>query len=87
MPDWIADKKRRAERIREAKAELDAEAKAAAEAQLKAAAEAQERRDAEGRRKGGRKAAPSTTSSSWPRGGVCPKRCRWPLEQANGRAK
>jgi hypothetical protein len=24
------------------------------------------------------------TSSSWPRGGVW-KRCRWPLEQANGR--
>jgi len=61
MPDWIADKKRRAERIREAKAELEAEAKAAAEAKLKAAAEAQERREAEGRRKGGRKAAPPTT--------------------------
>jgi hypothetical protein len=30
--------------------------------------------------------APSTTSSGWPRGGVCPKRCRWPLEQANGRS-
>src|SRR5580700_2895458 len=59
MPDWIADKKRRAERIREAKAEL--EAKAAAEAKLKAAAEAQERRDAEGRRKGGRNAAPPST--------------------------
>jgi hypothetical protein len=28
LPDWIADKKRRAERIREAKAELEAEAKA-----------------------------------------------------------
>jgi hypothetical protein len=26
MPDWIADKKRRAERIRQAKAELEAEA-------------------------------------------------------------
>jgi transposase len=61
MPDWIADKKRRAERIREAKAELEAEAKAVAEAKLKAAAEAQERREAEGRRKGGRKAAPPTT--------------------------
>jgi len=61
MPDWIADKKRRAERIREAKAELEAEAKAAAEAKLKAAAKAQERREAEGRRKGGRKAAPPST--------------------------
>ena len=61
MPDWIADKQRRAERIRQAKAELEAEAKAAAEAKLKAAAEAQEQRDAEGRRKGGRKAAPPAT--------------------------
>ena len=32
----------------------------------------------------GPSSAPSTTSSSWPRGGICPKRCRWPLEQANG---
>src|SRR5712692_1152635 len=61
MPDWVADKKRRAERIRQAKAELEAEAKAAAEAKLKAAAEAQEQREAEGRRKGGRKAAPPST--------------------------
>src|SRR5450432_2289272 len=61
MPDWIADKKRRAERIRQAKAELEAEAKAAAEAKLKAAAQAQEQRKAEGRRKGGRKAAPPST--------------------------
>ena len=29
MPDWVADKKRRAEKIRNAKAELEAEAKAA----------------------------------------------------------
>src|SRR6516165_4607478 len=41
MPDWVADKQRRAEKIRQAKAELEAEAK----------------REAEGRRKGGRKAA------------------------------
>ncbi len=61
MPDWVADKKRRAERIRKAKAELEAEAKAAAEAKLKAAAEAQEQREAEGRRKSGRKAAPPST--------------------------
>src|SRR5580658_1895486 len=40
MPDWVADKKRRAEKIRNAKAELEAEAKAAAEAKLKAEAEA-----------------------------------------------
>ena len=35
MPDWVADKKRRAEKIREAKAELEAEARAAAEAERK----------------------------------------------------
>ena len=61
MPEWVADKQRRAERIRQAKAELEAEAKAAAEAKLKAAAAAQEQREAEGRRKGGRKAAPPAT--------------------------
>src|SRR5258705_874020 len=48
MPDWVADKQRRAEKIREAKAELEAEAKAAAEAKLKAEAEAAEKREAEG---------------------------------------
>lgn len=62
MPDWVADKKRRAERIRKAKAELEAEAKAAAEAKLKAQAEAAEKREAEGRRKGGRQAAPPSTA-------------------------
>jgi hypothetical protein len=40
MPEWVADKKRRAETIRKAKAELEEEAKAAAEAKLKAEAEA-----------------------------------------------
>jgi hypothetical protein len=44
MPDWVADEKRRAERIGEAKAELEAEAKAAAEAKLKVAAETAENR-------------------------------------------
>jgi transposase len=58
MPEWVADKKRRAERIRKAKAELETEAKAAAEAKLKAEAEAEEKREAEGRRKRGPKAAP-----------------------------
>jgi transposase len=62
MPAWVADKQRRAERIRQAKAELEAEAKAMAEAKLKAQAEAAEQRAAEGRRKGGRKAAPPTTA-------------------------
>ena len=58
MPDWVTDKRRRAERIRQAKAELEAEAKASAEAKLKAAAEAQQRREAEGRKKSGPPAAP-----------------------------
>jgi transposase len=61
LPDWVVDKKRRAEKIRQAKAELEAEAKAAAEARLQAAAEAEAKREAEGRRKGGRKAAPPST--------------------------
>ena len=43
MPDWVADKQKRLEKIREAKAELEAEAKAAAEVERKARAEAEER--------------------------------------------
>jgi transposase len=58
MPDWVADKKRRAEAIRAAKAELEAEAKAVAEAKAKEEAAAEEKRQAEGRKKPGRKAAP-----------------------------
>jgi transposase len=55
MPDWVADKQRRAEKIRQAKAQLEAEAKAAAEAELKEQAEAAAKQEAEGRRKGGRR--------------------------------
>src|SRR5712671_4516433 len=62
MPDWVADKQRRAEKIRAAKAELEAEAKAAAEAKLKAEDEAARKREAEGRRNGGRQAAPPSTA-------------------------
>jgi transposase len=58
MPQWVADKTRRAARIRAAKAELEAEAKAAADAKLAAAVEAQRQREAEGRKKPGRQAAP-----------------------------
>jgi hypothetical protein len=58
MPDWVADKKRRAEKIRAAKAELEAEAKAAAAAKAKVEAEAEEKRKAEGRKKPGKPAAP-----------------------------
>ena len=48
LPKWVADKKKRVEKIRAAKAELEAEAKAAAAA--KAKAQAEERRQAEGRK-------------------------------------
>src|SRR5271169_4850161 len=58
LPDWVADKKKRAEKIRAAKAELEAEAKAAAAAKAKGQAEAEERRQAEGRKKSGKPAAP-----------------------------
>ena len=50
MPDWVADKQKRLEKIREAKAALEAEAEAAAEAESKAQAEAEDKRQAEGRR-------------------------------------
>jgi len=60
MPDWVADKKRRAETIRAAKAALEAEAKAAAEAKVKEEAAAEEKRRAKGRKKPGPKAAPAS---------------------------
>src|ERR1700741_5238531 len=44
MPDWVADKQKRLEKIREAKAALEAEAKAAAEGGSTGRAEAEERR-------------------------------------------
>lgn len=58
LPAWVADKKRRAAKIRAAKAELEAEARAACEAKEQAAAEAEEKRRAEGRKKPGPPAAP-----------------------------
>ena len=60
MPDWVADKKRRAERIRAAKAALEAEAKAVAEAKVKEKAAAEEKRQAEGRKKPSPKASPAS---------------------------
>src|SRR5260370_933900 len=59
MPDWVSDKQKRLEKIRQAKAELEAEARAAAEAETKARAEAQEQRQAEGRKKTGKTAGPA----------------------------
>ncbi len=61
MPDWVADKEKRLEKIRQAKAELEAEARAAAAAEGKARAEAQDRRKAEGRNKTGKTPAPPKT--------------------------
>jgi transposase len=52
LPAWVADRKRRAAKIRAAQAELEAEAKA------EAAAEAEAKRQAEGRKKSGPPAAP-----------------------------
>lgn len=51
LPKWVADKQRRIEKIRLAKAELEAEAKAAAEEERRIKAEAEARRIAEGRKK------------------------------------
>jgi transposase len=58
MPDWVADKEKRLQKIRKAKAALEAEAKAAAEAEIQARAEAEGRRQAEGRKKTGKPPAP-----------------------------
>jgi hypothetical protein len=58
MPDWVADKEKRLQKIREAKAALEAEARAAAEAEIQARAEAEGRRQAEGRKKTGGPPAP-----------------------------
>jgi transposase len=58
LPDWVADKHKRLEKIGQAKAELEAEARAAAEAESKARAAAEDRRKAEGRPRTGKPAAP-----------------------------
>ena len=58
MPDWVADKAKRLEKIREAKAALEAEAKAAAEAEMKARAEAGDRRKAAGGKQSAKTPAP-----------------------------
>lgn len=58
MPAWVADKQKRLEKIREAKAALEAEARAAAAAERKRRAETQERRIADGRKKNGKTPKP-----------------------------
>jgi transposase len=58
LPDWVADKQKRLEKLRAAKAELEAEAKAAAEEELRRRAAAEAKRIAEGRKKNGKTPAP-----------------------------
>lgn len=58
LPDWVANKQKRLEKIRQAKAELEAQARAAAEAESKARAAAEDKRKAEGGKKAGKAAAP-----------------------------
>jgi flagellar biosynthesis GTPase FlhF len=62
MPDWVADKHKRLEKIRAAKAELEAEAKAAAAQEERRQEEALKQRKAQqGRKKNGRTPAPPKT--------------------------
>jgi len=58
LPAWVADKRKRLEKIAEAKAALEAEAKAAAEEEMRRRAEAEKKRRAAGRKKSGRAPAP-----------------------------
>ena len=58
MPAWVADKRQRLAKIREAKAALEAEAQAAAAAERRHREQAEERRKAAGRKKNGRTPAP-----------------------------
>lgn len=61
LPSWVADKQKRLEKIRQAKAELEAQAKAAAEEEMRRRAEAEAQRKAEGRKKTGKTPAPPKT--------------------------
>jgi len=58
MPDWVADKQKRLEKIRAAKAELEAEAEAAAAEEKRRHAAAEAQRKSEGRKTSGRAPAP-----------------------------
>ena len=58
LPDWVANKQRFLEKIRQAKAELEAEAKAAAEEEKRRRQKVDEERQAAGRKKSGPPAAP-----------------------------
>jgi hypothetical protein len=58
MPDWVANKQKRLEKIGAAKAELEAEAKAAAEEEMRRRAGVEEQRKADGQKKTGKRPAP-----------------------------
>ena len=58
MPDWVADKQRRLEKIREAKAELEAQAKAAAAEETRAPGRGGKEAHREGRKKNGKTPTP-----------------------------
>ena len=58
MPDWVADKQKRLQKIREAKAALEAESAAAAEEEMRRREQAEEARKTEGRKKNGKTPAP-----------------------------
>jgi transposase len=58
MPDWVADKRKRLDKIAQAKAALEAEAKAAAAEEERRRAAAEAERLAQGRKKSGRTPAP-----------------------------
>ncbi len=61
LPDWVADKQRRLQKIREAKAALEAEAKVAAEEEARRRDQAEKKRIAAGRKKSGKTPAPPKT--------------------------
>src|SRR5215216_2694190 len=58
LPAWVADKQKRLEKIRQAKAALEAEAKAAADEEERRRKQAEQKRLAEDRKKSGRTPAP-----------------------------
>lgn len=59
LPDWVADKAKRLDKLRQAKAALEAEARAAAEEETRRRAQAEAERLAAGRKKNGRTSAPA----------------------------
>ena len=64
LPDWVADKQKFLEKIRQARAELEAEAKAAAEEEKRRRQKADEEHQAVGRKKSGPKPAPPNEEPS-----------------------